>query len=425
MKTQNLKGKKLLLMSGSKDACEIVKIAHDLGILVYATDWYQDSPVKRIADKSFMVSTADVDAIVELCQQEGIDGIFSGYTDSVLPYCQEACARLGLPFWGNKENIEMCIDKNLFKVACEQSSLPVVPYVKMNQSNYLELIQTLTAPVVFKPVDNSGSRGVYKCYKDSDLKEYCEKALSYSKSKEILAEKLMDANCEYSVYYILDKGKAYLTAMGDRYVYEIDNNIAPVGLGMRFPSTRLSQWIKEIDPLMMNFFKKNQMKNGFVFVQGFYMDKQFYIHEIGYRLNGGFTYKLVEHFSGYNQVEQLLRFALTGEMNTDDVKKSNPFFNGIGMIVTTTLKNGIIGSIQGVEEIRRYPGVLDLFQLKEIGNELSTPGTTAQVFSYSLCATDTLNDMRNLIKTMKSTFVIKDISGEDMILPMIDENNIN
>lgn len=134
----NLKGKKLLLMSGSKDACEIVKIAHCMGIVVYATDWYKDSPVKRIADKSFMVSTADVDAIVDLCKQEGIDSIFSGYTDSVLPYCQEACERLGLPFWGDRTNIEMCIDKKLFKNACERAGLPIVPYIIVNDKNYLE-----------------------------------------------------------------------------------------------------------------------------------------------------------------------------------------------------------------------------------------------------------------------------------------------
>ena len=209
-------------MSGSKDACEIVKIAQELGIIVYATDWYRDSPVKRIADKSFMVSTADVDAIVELCKTEGIDGIFSGYTDSVLPYCQAACEKLGLPFWGTEQNIQMCIDKKLFKKACEQSSLPIVPYVVMNESNYLTKLDDITVPVVFKPVDNSGSRGVYKVFNDSEVKFYCEKSLSYSKSKEILAEKLMDANNEFSAYYMLNNGNAYLTAMADKIIDDYD-----------------------------------------------------------------------------------------------------------------------------------------------------------------------------------------------------------
>lgn len=412
-------------MSGSKDACEIVNIAHEMGVIVYATDYYQDSPVKRIADKSFMVSTADVDAIVELCKKEGIDGIFSGYTDSVLPYCQAACEKLGFPFWGTKENIEMCIDKKLFKESCERAGIPVVPYRMVNNENYLSALSEIKAPVVFKPVDNSGSRGVFKCYNNSDLLYYCEKALSYSKSKELLVESLMDANCEFSVYYMINNGNAFLSAMGDRYVYEYDSNIAPVGLGMQFPSKRLNQWIEEIEPRVKEFFRMNQMNNGFVFIQGFYMDGHFFIHEIGYRLNGGFSFKLIEHFSGYNQIEQLLRFSLTGCMDEDEVIKSNPFFNGVGMIVTTTLSNGIIGDIQGVELVNKMPGVLKLFQLKEKGNELMTPGTTAQVFSYSLCATKNVSEMQDLIKRMKTTLVINDISGKNMILPMIDENKIN
>ena len=71
---KDLKGKRLLLMSGSRDACEIVNIAKNMGVLVYATDFYETSPVKEIADKSFMVSTADVEAVAELCEREKING---------------------------------------------------------------------------------------------------------------------------------------------------------------------------------------------------------------------------------------------------------------------------------------------------------------------------------------------------------------
>lgn len=422
---QSLKGKKLLFMSGSKDACEIVKIAQELGIIVYATDWYRDSPVKHIADKSFMVSTADVDAIVELCKTEGIDGIFSGYTDSVLPYCQAACEKLGLPFWGTEQNIQMCIDKKLFKKACEDASLPIVPYVVMNESNYLTKLDDITVPVVFKPVDNSGSRGVYKVFNDSEVKFYCEKSLSYSKSKEILAEKLMDANNEFSAYYMLNNGNAYLTAMADKIIDDYDQNLAPVDLGMRFPSQRLKQWLDEIDPIVRDFFSANQMKYGFVFIQGFYMDGKFHIHEIGYRLNGGFTYKLVEHFSHYSQVEQLLSFALTGKMNEFELQKSNPKFNGISIIVTATLRTGTIGKIDGVDFIKKLPGVIAFYQMKEVGDELSLSGTTAQIFSYIHCVADNVSEMQSLINKIKSHLVVCDVSGNNMLLPLIDEAQLD
>ena len=180
----SLKGKRLLLMSGSAAACEIVREAKEMGVEVYATDYYKTSPVKRISDKSFMVSTADVDSVVNLCRQEHVDGIFSGYTDSVLPYMQQVAEKLNLPFWGSKENIDICIDKMKFKKACQKAGLKTIPCIKATQNDYAEKILQVRCPVVVKPVDNSGSRGVYKCFDNIKLKEYCEKALAFSQKKK-------------------------------------------------------------------------------------------------------------------------------------------------------------------------------------------------------------------------------------------------
>ncbi|MCI7070629.1 ATP-grasp domain-containing protein [Bacteroides pyogenes] len=421
---KDLAGKRLLMMSGSRAACEIVNIAHEMGMLVYETDWYETSPVKEVADKAFMISTADTDAVVELCRKEQVDGIFSGYTDSVLPYQQVVCEKLDKPFWGNKDNVAICIDKKLFKQACEDSGVPVVPYYKLNANNYLSIVETIEFPVAIKPVDNSGSRGVFKCYKKEDYEELCEKSLSFSYSKEILVEKLMNVNNEFSVYYIMNEGNVFLSAMGDRYIYEISPDIAPVGQGMSFPSVKLDMWIKKVDSKMKTFFKKNKMDNGFVFVQGFYENDNFYIHEIGYRLNGGFSFRIIEHFSGYNQVEQLLRFAVSGKMEFSEISKSNPHFKGYSFLLTTALTNGEIGSIQGIDEIRSLPGVIRCYPLHDEGDRISAQGTTGQVFSYTICCAPTVEELKDTIDQVKALIKVEDINGNNMLIPMIESNRL-
>lgn len=84
----NLSGKRLLVLGGSRISCQIVRKAQEMGIYVMVTDWYpvEKSPAKQIADKAFTVSTADVDAIVKLIRDEKVDGVITGFTDSVLPY---------------------------------------------------------------------------------------------------------------------------------------------------------------------------------------------------------------------------------------------------------------------------------------------------------------------------------------------------
>ncbi len=421
----SFKGKRLLLMSGSQDACEIVKEAHKLGIEVYATDYYKTSPVKKIADKSFLVSTADVDAIIDLCKQEHIDGIFSGYTDSVLPYMQQVAEKARLPFWGNKNNIEICTDKKKFKEACKKAGVKTIPSIYVCLDDYKNKIKTVTCPVVVKPVDNSGSRGVYKCYRQEDLIDFCKKSFEYSQKKELLIEKLMNVDEEFSVYYILSESLnrqngAILCSMGDRYVDVVDEETAPQAKGMFFPSIHLKSFEEKADSSIREFFKQNNMKNGFVFIQGFAENNDFYISEIGYRLNGGFTYKFTERYNGYNQVQELIKYSLTGKMDDYQVQKSNPYFNGLGLLITISLKEGVIGKVSGIERIKKHKNIIDFIPLHFKGDDLCAHGTSRQIYGYAFCAATSYEDMKETIHYVSDNLIVEDINGNNMLIGIIN-----
>ena len=409
-----------MMMSGSQKACEIVNVAHQMGIIVYETDWYENAPAKKAVDKSFMVSTADVDAVVELCRKEGVDGVISGFTDSVLPYQQQVCEKLGLPFWGDRQNIAICIDKKLFKEACEKAGLPVVPYVRLNESNYAQVLSEIKLPAVFKPVDNSGTRGVCKCYKEADKKLSFDKAMSFSKSKEVLAEKMMKADKEYSVYYMLNDGKAYLNAMMDRIVTQTYTDTAPVTPAVFYPSSMLDQWEKEMDPLARRFFKQNNMRNGYAFIQGFSDEGHLYVHEIGYRLNGSIAHKIVEHFCGFNQIEQLIRFTLTGKMEEKEVAKANPHFDGYGLVLEALLNNGIIGEVNGLDKVRQIEGVLDLFQSRFIGDKADDKDPATFYFADIYIVAPSLEKLSKVICQISDCLRVTDSEGNNMLRPFLD-----
>jgi len=417
-----LKGKRLLIMSGSVAACEIVKEAHDLGVEVYATDYYETSPVKEISDKSFNVSTADVDAVVKLCSDERIDGIFSGYTDSVLPYMQQVAVRLGIPFWGNESNIAMCIDKLQFKQACEKAGVKTVPYILVREGEFDEKTMTMDYPVVVKPVDNSGSRGVYKVYDPKDLRKYYDKALSFSQKKEVLIEKLMPVEREFSAYYLV--GGGILCAMGDRYVDVVDESTAPQPKGMFFPSVRLNRYLRTTNDAVLRLFEQNDMHKGFAFVQGFECDGEFYIHEIGYRLNGGFTYKFTEYYNGLNIPRELIRFSLTGKMEKSEISKADPHFNGFGLLITVGLNEGVIGEIRGIEEIRKHPNIIDFIPQHKVGDSLMAHGTSAQIFGYGFCIAQTREELVEAVDYVREHLIVKDTDNNNMLVGIIDANSV-
>src|SRR5699024_8764544 len=102
---QKINGKRLLILGGSRISCEIVKKAKELGIYTIVTDWYpvEKSPAKQIADEYSMTSTTDIEAMERLVREKRIDGITTGFTDSVLPYYAQICERVNLPCYGTEK----------------------------------------------------------------------------------------------------------------------------------------------------------------------------------------------------------------------------------------------------------------------------------------------------------------------------------
>lgn len=423
-----LAGKKLLLLGGVRQACEIINEAKKLGIETFVTDNRMNSPAKAVADHQYMIDATDVPAVVDLCRKEDIDGVITGYVDMLLPYCQKICEMLGKPFWGNADNIEMCTDKEQFKLACERAGVPTVPWIKITKKNYKKEMHKINIPVVIKPVDNSGSRGVVKCYDSDKLQECIEKSLSFSKRGAVLIEKTMSAEEEFSTYYMMNHGKYYMTLMGDRYVKVISDEIAPIGQGMSYPSIHLKQWMDEVDPKIKCFFDQNEMKNGFAFFQGFYdkTEKKLCVHEIGYRAVGGFSFKYVEYFSGYNRIRELIRFSLTGSMDENELAKTDPFFNGYAITITASMKPGIIAKIDGLESLRNMPEIIHLRELHVVGEEIlpSNEGTLASVFAYILCVEKKKEKIDQLVKKIRDTLVVLDTNGNNMLNDFLDTSKL-
>lgn len=157
--------KRLLILGGSRISCEIVKRARKMGINTGVTDWYplECSPAKREADEAYYVSTSDIESMVRLVRDEKFDGVITGFTDSVLPYYAEICDVAGLPSYGTKEQFEIFTDKEKYKRLMRAFDIPTIPDYEVDINRFEETATDIKYPVIVKPLDGSGSRGVTVC----------------------------------------------------------------------------------------------------------------------------------------------------------------------------------------------------------------------------------------------------------------------
>ena len=86
-----LKGKKLLIIGATTTECDIVRYAKAAGIYTIVADYLPDSPAKKVADKAVLINALDVDALVDFCKKEKVDGVITGFVDILLKPYMDVC----------------------------------------------------------------------------------------------------------------------------------------------------------------------------------------------------------------------------------------------------------------------------------------------------------------------------------------------
>ena len=404
--------KKILILGGTSISRQILYAAHELGLDVYVADYLADSPCKALAEKSFMVSCTDVDAICQLIKDEGIDGVIMGYADVLLPYYVKICKKAGLPCYANLHAIEMTANKDNFKQLCRNFNVPVVDeYTKEDVDN-----GSVTYPIIVKPVDNSGARGIYICHDKNEFYTCYQEALRYSPSKHVLIERFMEGK-EATIFYYLHEGEIYLLGVSDRHMLKYSDNHLQLPIGYTFPSVNQDTFIKSENKNIKNMFRSLDMREGMVFIQSFNDNGKYIIYEMGYRLTGSIEQHLMEKVHHFNHLKAILNYAVGAPVDVTPLR-SIDLESAVMANVTLLLTEGTIGKYVGEDDAKRIPGVLHIHKSYTegtvIGEELI--GRLSQVGIRILLHAENRQQLLERMDLVKNTLHVISVEGRNMIL---------
>lgn len=391
--------KKLLILGGTQISLQILKAAKSMGLLVFVADYFEDSPCKKYADKSFLVSATDVDAITTIVRDEKIDGVLMGYADVLLNAYVDICQKAELPCYANKHAIEITSQKQLFKDYCRKHSVPVVP-----EYSYEDVInQQASYPIIVKPVDNSGARGIYICHTREEFDRYYPMSMEFSNSKKVLIEKFMDAP-EATIFYYLHDGEIYLLGIGDRWMYNQGDDLLKLPIGYTFPAKDISTFISNQDKDIKNMFRSLDMKEGMVFMQCFVDNEKYTVYEMGYRLTGSIEHHLMEAQYGFNHLKAMIDFAVGNPVNIKALNQLDPISCNMAN-VTILLSKGKIDHFEGIPDLLNIPGVVDYHLSYNPGTTISDKqiGKLAQVGLRVLVTAPDKGSLLDRMDTVKDT----------------------
>lgn len=222
--------KKLMLLGGSRYALPVIETAHKLGLYVITCDYLPDNIAHKYSDQYCNVSIIDKDAVLKVAQELQIDGIMSFACDPGVVIAAYVAEKMGLPFQCSYKSAEILQDKGKFRRFLIENGFNCP-----NAKRYTDInepfndIKYFNWPVIVKPVDSAGSKGVTRVETPDELKQAIEYALSYSHNGVFIIEDFLTFKGYHSSAdpFVVDGKLTFVTYSDQLFDKEADNPYTP------------------------------------------------------------------------------------------------------------------------------------------------------------------------------------------------------
>ena len=187
--------RKILLLGGSAQQLVAIRAAKKLGLTTVLCDYLPDNPGQYEADAYYNVSTTDVDAVYEIAKMENVGGILAYASDPAALPAAIVASRLGLPT-NPVEAVEALGVKHKFREFLSKNGFACPDYVTFRADEENGAIESVIAklrfPLIVKPTDSSGSKGVTKILSCAELNDAVKSAAGYSRNRILIAEEFIE-----------------------------------------------------------------------------------------------------------------------------------------------------------------------------------------------------------------------------------------
>lgn len=298
--------KKLAIIGASYLQEPLIQKAKNMGIETHVFAWAAGDVGEEIADYFYPVSIVEKEEILDKCKEIGIDGICSIASDLAAITVNYVAAGMGLT--GNTlECTEVSTNKHAMRKCFEENGDPSPKSIYVESVDDLKDVE-LHYPIIVKPVDRSGSRGITKLMTPEGLAEAIENAKTQGFDKHALVEEFATGQ-EYSVEFISWQGEHHFLAMTKKYTTGAPHFIETAHLE---PAPISNEKLEEVKEVVRHALNSLQIQNGASHSElKISEDGHIAIIEIGGRMGGDcIGSNLVELSSGVDFVKAVIQVAL-------------------------------------------------------------------------------------------------------------------
>lgn len=395
--------KKILMLGGSMQQIPAIVAAKEKGLYTITCDYLPENPGHKYSDEFHNVSTTDKEAVLELARELKIDGIVAYASDPAAPTAAYVSEKMGLP--GNPyKSVEILTQKDLFRDFLQQNGFntpKACGYTTYEQA--LADIDGFKFPVMVKPVDSSGSKGVVKITDKSELKVAVEEALSYSRAKRIVVEEFIQKK-GYQISgdgFSVD-GKLVFTSYGNE-LYSGKGTREYVALGEFWPSLLSSELKKKVDEELQKLITALGMRTCAYNIEVI-LDKNddVYVLELGPRNGGSYIPQLIKYATGVDLIDYTLRGAVGEDCSDLDFAETKGCYSNY-MIYST-----VSGEYDGLwfDEDFKKNNLLDVYCTYSDGDQVHAYQNTTHSLGTIIFKANSVEEMIELTDNMEKNYKV-------------------
>ena len=396
--------KKLMLLGGMRYLVPVIEAAHKLGVYVITCDYLPNNIAHKYSDEYCNVSILEKDKVLEKAKELKIDGILSFACDPGVVTAAYVAEKMGLPSSGPYESIEILQNKGKFRKFLTENNFNV-PVAKQytDIETALNDIEMFNWPVIVKPTDSAGSKGVTKVVEKSELRDAINYALKFSHSNEFIIEDFLEkigdsSDCDS---FSVDGELKFVSFSAQKFDENCENPYTPAAF--TWPASISKEHQEELTNEIQRLLKLLDMKNSIYNIETRECTKgKAYIMECSPRGGGNRLAEMIRYMTGVDMITNIVKSALGMEL---DVIEQKELKDNWAEIILHSEKEGTFEKLWISEEISSNIVENDLWI--ETGTHVGgfsganeAIGTMVLKFDSQIQMNNVLNNQNNYIKVI-------------------------
>ena len=350
-----------------------IRLAKASGWKVIVADGNKEAPGRSLADHFEAVDLKDRDGLLALARRYkelyGLDGVFTAGTDfsSSVAWVTEHMGLPGIPFATAMRATDKCLMREAFQAA----GVPGPRFACISgPTDPVSVLGSLDFPLVVKPVDNMGARGVRKVESRESLIQACRSAIPLSRTSRVIIEEFMEGP-ELSLDAVVYKGRVTVCGNADRHIFFPPSFVE---MGHTMPTCLDASTRERVEKVFEAGIHAIGIENGAAKGDIKLTRSGPMVGEIAARLSGGYMSGWTFPLSSGVEVTQAAMNIAVGLPPGD----LSPRLENVVAERAFISLPGTVAAVTGEAEARKVPGVAEVFTRASVGDVVVFPANNVE-----------------------------------------------